>query len=313
MGTPDFAEKCLDALLEDEFFQFAGVVTKPDTRSGRGMKLNFSDVKKRALEKNIPVYQPETLKDGAIKPLLDEIKPDCIVVAAYGKILPGYVIDYPKYGCINVHGSLLPEYRGASPIQRAVLDGKKETGVTTMFMERGLDTGDILFSEKTEIGENETTGELFDKLAEIGGKLLVKTLHALENGSVNPIKQDGEKATYAEKITESECALDFSKKACDVHNKIRGLSPFPGAEALLDGKRIKLYGSALCKEDGYENASFGEAVAADKNGIKIKCLDGLVSVSKFKPEGKGVLSALDMINGRKISVGKIFEKREELL
>ncbi len=306
MGTPDFASVCLCALLADKSFDVACVVTKPDTRSGRGMKVNFCDVKKKAIEENIPVYQPETLKDGAIKPLLEEINPDVIVVAAYGKILPEYVLKYPKYGCINVHGSLLPEYRGASPIQRAVLDGKKETGITIMFMEKGLDTGDILLCEKTDIPENMTSGELFDKLADIGGKLLVKALHALENGEIKPVKQDDSLATYAEKIEESECTVDFAKPAREVHNKIRGLSPFPGAYAFLDGKVVKFYDSRV--EDADEKGALpGEVVRADKSGVRIMCIDKCINVLKFKPEGKGVLSALDMINGRKIAVGNKFE------
>ena len=189
MGTPDFATASLAALL-DAGKHVCAVVTQPDKARGRGMKVTFSDVKKFALEKELPVLQPETLKNGAFLPTLEEYKPDLIAVVAYGKILPEYILNYPKYGCVNVHGSLLPKYRGAAPIQRAVLNGDSVSGVTTMRLDKGMDTGDMYLSEAVEIGENMTTGELFDALAEIGGNLLVQTVDALENGSAKPLPQD---------------------------------------------------------------------------------------------------------------------------
>lgn len=301
MGTPDFATACLDELVCDGF-DVAAVVTQPDKKQGRGMKFAYSDVKKYALEKNIPVYQPETLKDGAIAPLLDEIKPDVIAVVAYGKLLPQYVLDYPRLGCVNVHGSLLPKYRGAAPIQRAVLNGDKETGITTMFMASGMDTGDILLTEKMEIGENMTTGELFDALAVVGGKLLVKTLKALDEGSVTPVAQNHDEATHADKITNEECLVDFTLDAVSVHNRIRGLSPFPGAFSYLDGKVIKLFNSR--KGSDTASGTPGEVISASpKTGVEVCCGKGSVIITSFKPEGKGIMTAADLINGRKIGVG----------
>lgn len=303
MGTPDFAEMCLRGLVEDGQ-NVVGVISQPDKQNGRGMKVRFCDVKRYALEKEIPVYQPETLKDGAIKKLLEKLSPDIIVVVAYGKILPEYVLKFPKYGCINVHGSLLPEYRGASPIQRAVIDGKKVTGVTTMYMDKGLDTGDMLLKCEYEIGENTNTGEAFDDLSKIGAKLLLETLKGLEDGTITPVPQDEAKATYAEKIFKEECAVSFDEKPEKVHNKIRGLYPFPGAFCYHNGKMLKLCESRLYKGDT-KSAECGEVIGLSKDGILVKSLDGAVLVTRVKPEGKGEMSAFDLINGRKIALGDV--------
>lgn len=301
MGTPDFAEACLKALVENGQ-NVVGVISQPDKQKGRGMKVQYCDVKRYALEKELAVYQPETLKDEAIKGLLEELNPDIIVVVAYGKILPEYVLRFPKYGCINVHGSLLPEYRGASPIQRAVIDGKKVTGVTTMYMDKGLDTGDMLLTREYEIGENTNTGEAFDDLAKIGAELLLETLDGLEKGTITPVKQDDSKATYAEKISKEECAVSFDDNAWIVHNKIRGLYPFPGAFCYHDGKMLKLCESRLYKDEAKDGKN-GEVIALSKDGILVKCRDGAVLLTKVKPEGKGVMNAVDLINGRKIALG----------
>lgn len=301
MGTPDFAEACLKTLVENGQ-NVVGVISQPDKQKGRGMKVQYCDVKRYALEKELPVYQPETLKDEAIKELLEELCPDIIVVVAYGKILPEYVLKFPKYGCINVHGSLLPEYRGASPIQRAVIDGKKVTGVTTMYMDKGLDTGDMLLTREYEIGENTNTGEAFDDLAKIGAELLLETIDGLEKGTITPVKQDDGKATYAEKIFKEECAVSFDDNALTVHNRIRGLYPFPGAFCYHDGKMLKLCESRLYKDEAKDGKS-GEVIALSKDGILVKCRDGAVLLTKVKPEGKGVMNAIDLINGRKIALG----------
>lgn len=303
MGTPDFAEACLRALVENGQ-NVVGVISQPDKQKGRGMKVQYCDVKRYALEKELPVYQPETLKDCAILPLLEELSPDIIVVVAYGKILPEYILKFPKYGCINVHGSLLPEYRGASPIQRAVIDGKKITGVTTMYMDKGLDTGDMLLKREYEIGENTNTGEAFDDLAKIGAELLLETLSGLENESITPIAQNENAATYAEKIFKDECAINFDDNAQTVHNKIRGLYPFPGAFCYHDGKMLKLCESRLYKENAPDGKT-GEVVGLSKDGILVKCRDGAVLLTKVKPEGKGVMNAFDLINGRKIAMGDV--------
>ena len=309
MGTPDFAAVCLDTLLAAGH-EVAAVVTQPDRKKGRGMKVAFNDVKTYALAHGLPVYQPETLRDGALLPLLDEIKPELIAVVAYGKILPEYVLSYPKYGCVNVHGSLLPRYRGAAPIQRAVLAGDAFTGVTTMLMDKGMDNGDMLFEERVEIGENMTSGELFDVLAPIGGRLLVRTVDALAAGTVTPRPQAHELATYADKITGEECLVDFSLPAADVHNRVRGLSPFPGAFCYLDGKILKLYDSRVVRRDGVCGVP-GEVSEASAGRVTVCCGSGAVSFERFKPEGKGMLSAADMVNGRKIAVGSVFSGKKK--
>ncbi len=302
MGTPDFATECLMALVENGR-DVAAVITQPDKARGRGMNLGYSDVKKYAIEKNLQIFQPQTLRDGAISQLLEEICPDVIVVVAYGKLLPEYVLNFPKYGCINVHGSLLPEYRGAAPIQRAVINGEKVTGVTTMFMAQGMDTGDVLLKQEYEIDKDACTGEVFDDLAKIGAKLLLKTLDGLQDGSITPIKQDDSKATYAAKITNEECAIDFNSDALSVHNKIRGLNPFPGAFCYLDGKILKLSDSSVCQESCDKTP--GEVVSANADGIRVACKEGMVEIRRFKPEGKGFMTAADMINGRKIALGDL--------
>lgn len=304
MGTPDYAEASLKALCENGE-NVVGVITGEDKMKGRGMKLAYSEVKEYALSQNLDVYQPATLKDGAIAELLSSLCPDIIVVVAYGKILPKYVLDFPKYGCINVHGSLLPEYRGAAPIQRAVLDGKPETGVTTMYMDVGLDTGDMIFSEKITIGENETVGEVWDRLAILGGQLLVKTLDAIENGTAPRTKQDDSISTYAAKIDRDERKVDFSCDAKAVHNKIRGMSPYPSAHGILDGTPTKLYDSEYV--DIPHNKACGSILELSADGVVIACGKGAVKVKALKPDGSKMLKVSDMINGRKITKDSIFE------
>lgn len=307
MGTPDFATACLKKLTETKH-NIVGVVTQPDKLQGRGMKLVYSDVKRYALEAGLDIYQPEKLKNGELLPVLESTKPDVIVVVAYGKILPKYVLEYARYGCINVHGSLLPEYRGAAPIQRAVIDGKEITGITTMYMDEGLDTGDILLTKEYKIDKNANTGKVFDDLAEIGADLLVETLEKLESGTAEPKKQDSSKATYAEKITAEECLINFDETSVNVHNRIRGLAPFPGAFTYLSGKVVKLYDSSVYEGDVPEDAQPGQIIDCGKKGtIAVKCKDGAVEIASFKPEGKKIMTASDMINGRKLLPGMIFE------
>lgn len=305
MGTPDFARESLKALCEAHE-NVIGVITGEDKRIGRGMKLTFNEVKEYALSQNLPIYQPSTLKDGAIAPLLAELQPDVIVVAAYGKILPEYVLNAPPYGCINIHGSLLPRYRGAAPIQRAVLNGDKITGVTSMHMAKGLDTGDMIFTEETEIGENETVGEVWDRLAAMGGRVLLRTLDALENGSAPRIAQDDAQATHAAKITKEEALLDFTKSAQTVHNTVRGMSPYPGAYAFLSGTATKLFDSRVADGKGKP----GEVLCLSRDGVTIACGEGAVKIASFKPDGSRKMSAADMINGRKIALGDFFEGKK---
>lgn len=302
MGTPDFAVKPLQALI-DNGYEVVGAVTQPDKPVGRKAILTPPPVKVLALENNIPVFQPQTLKNGAGVEILKETKPDLAVVVAYGKILPKDFLDFTEYGCINVHGSLLPKYRGAAPIQRCVLDGEEYSGVTTMQLDEGVDTGDILLTEKTRVGENETSGELFDRLAVLGAELLIKTLKALENGELNPVKQNDAESSYAAMLDKSMSSVDFQKSAAEVHNLIRGLDPWPVANTMLDGKTLKLFSSSVverCK--GTAGAAF-----VCKEGLLITCGDGNgVLVKEVQFEGKKRMPAADFFRGHPLSDGTVF-------
>lgn len=306
MGTPDLAAAVLRRLVRWPGGDVVAVYTQPDRPAGRGHKLTPSPVKKLAQELGLPVHQPLNFRQEGAVDELAALKPDLLVVAAYGLILPQAVLDIPTVDTLNVHTSLLPRYRGAAPIQRAVLNGDTVSGVTTMRLDKGMDTGDMYFSESVEIGENTTTGELFDTLAEIGGKLLVKTVDALETGSAVLTAQDHAVATHADKITPEECLVDFSLPAREVHNRIRGLSPFPGAFSYLNGKTVKLYDSRL-NDEKEQSAPFGTVLEASRDGVVVACGIGSVRLLSFKPEGKGMLSAADMVNGRKIADGMRFE------
>ena len=305
MGTPDFATSALSALY-DAGMNIVGVFTKPDVAAGRGMKAKYSDVKKYALEKGLAVYQPETFKDGACKDLLDELAPDMIIVAAYGKLLPPYVIDYPRYGCINIHGSILPKYRGAAPIQRAVLNGDTETGVTIMKMNYGMDTGDILKIEKVKISEVDSTGDIFDRLAFVSKSLIVTAVEELVEGKLIPIPQNDAEATHADKIRPEDEVIDWNESAVCVHNRIRGLSPFPGAKTTLGGALVKVYASSLVDFEAPENAKIGEVVECKKSRLYVKCGEGCIALQTLKPEGAKMLTSADMINGRKVKQGDVF-------
>ena len=283
MGTPDFAAIALAAIC-DAGEDVIGVITLPDRPVGRGYKLTPSAVKVCALERNIPVYQPTTLKGDEFAALLDEIAPELIIVAAYGKILPKNVLDYPKYGCINIHGSLLPEYRGAAPMQRAIIDGKPFTGITTMMMDVGLDTGDILLTERIDILPEDNFETIHDKMAECGGSLMLKTIDAIRTGTLTRTPQDSVdvEPTYAAKIEKSECLIDFALSANTIHNKIRGLSPFPLSYAKMpDGKMLKFV--VACGKDGTER----------------------IEITRVLPEGKGRMDAADFLRGRKLVQGDV--------
>lgn len=308
MGTPDFAVPSLQGLI-DSAHSVEAVFTQPDKPKGRGYKLNPPPVKALALTHKIPVYQPKSLKSGEeaeqMLEILKEIAPDVIVVVAYGKILPKSVLDIPKYGCINVHASLLPKYRGAGPIQWSVLNGEKETGVTTMMMAEGLDTGDMLLSISTEIGENETASELHDRLSAMGPEVLLKTLEGIENGSVKPVSQDDSLSCYAPMLAKDLCKIDFNKPAQEVHNKIRGLSDWPCAVATVNGKRLKLFKSELVANCG-SNAVPGTIVKS--NGFTICCGDGNgVSILELQADGGKRMKISDYLLGNKIEPGSIAE------
>ena len=246
MGTPEFAAPAIDSLLAAGH-EIAAVFSQPDKPKGRGYSLAPPPVKVKAMEHNIPVYQPKSMRDGEALRIFNEIKPDVGVVIAYGKILPQEILDAPQYGCINVHASLLPKYRGAAPIQWSVIDGEPKTGVTTMQMDAGLDTGDMLLKSETAILPDETAGELHDRLSAMGAQLIVKTLDALAKGELRPEKQDDSLTCYAKMLTKELCAVDWSRSAQEIHNQIRGLSPWPVATAVLEGKKLKLHRSAVLR------------------------------------------------------------------
>lgn len=296
MGTPDFAVPALKAIANSNH-TVSGVFTQPDKPRGRKMIMTPPDVKVCAEELNVPVFQPKSMKSQEALQILTDLKPDVVVVAAYGQILPQAVLDVPRFGCINIHGSLLPKYRGASPIQQAVLNGDKVTGVTTMLMNAGLDTGDILLSVKTEIGENETSGELFDRLAQLGGELILKTLDVVENGTAEPKKQDDSFATHTSKIDKSLCPIDFSKPSFEVHNKIRGLNPWPIATAKLCGKNVKIFSSKLSELRG------ASGTVLSVKPLVIGCGEKSVEILELQPEGKKRMSASAFAAGHKISIG----------
>ena len=304
MGTPDFALFSIKALVESGE-ELIGVVTQPDQPKGRGYVLTPPPVKVYAMEQGIPVYQPETLKDDAFYDLLCQLDPELIVVTAYGKILPQRVLDYPKHGCVNVHGSLLPEYRGAAPMQRAIMDGKKVTGVTTMMMDRGLDTGDMLLRAEFPIEETDNFETVHDKMGLCGVDVLLKTVAAIKDGSLVRTPQNGDLATYAAKIEKADCVLDFSRRAEELHDQIRGLSPFPLAfTRTADGKMLKVTEARVEKRDGVQGEA-GKVLSLDGGCVTIACGEGSISLLGVLPEGKGRMTASAWINGRKVQVGDV--------
>ena len=303
MGTPDFARSILEKLHKDGE-NIVAVVTQPDKPQGRKMILTPPPVKQYAQENGIPVYQPVTLKDGAFAEELSLIDPDLIIVAAYGKILPAYILDYSKHGCINAHASLLPRWRGAAPIQRAIMAGDTLSGVTAMYMAQGLDTGDMILTVEVPITEGDDFGTLHDKLAVAGGEAMTQTVAKLRAGTVIRQMQNDADATYAAKIENPDCVIDFGKSVTEVHNQVRGLSPVPLALTWMpDGKRLKII--AAQKEICAVTAVPGTVVAIDRGTLDIACGDGILHVTHLQPEGKGRMAAADFLRGRKISVGDV--------
>lgn len=305
MGTPEFAMCNLKAIHENTDNEIVGVVTTQDKPKGRGMVLTPSPVKQYAIEAGLDIYQPQTLKDGAFLDVLEKLQPELIIVVAYGKILPSYVLDFPKYACINAHASILPKYRGAAPIQRAIMDGEEKTGVSIMKMDVGLDTGDVILVEEVEICENDNFEAVHDKLIEASSKGLIKAIELFKNGQAS-YKKQGDNFTYAEKITKADCVIDFNKSAEEVHNQIRGLSPVPYAfTKTVDGKILKVARAHVAsKSFAGEN---GEICLLD-NGIYVKCASGAICFDEVIPEGKSRMSAGAYINGRKVSVGDVLGK-----
>lgn len=285
MGTPEFACESLKEIYEAGF-NIVGCFTNPDKPSGRGMKLKASAVKEYAIEKNIPIYQPKKIRNNQeVLDILDKLAPDVIAVVAYGKILPKEVLDIPKYGCINVHGSLLPKYRGAAPMQWALINGEKETGITTMFMDVGMDTGDMLLKEEIEIKDDYNLEKIHDKLMVIGAKLLVKTIDGVVSGTITRIPQPKD-GTYAPMITRDMTKIDFNKSAREIFNFVRGLSPFPGTYMELeDGRKYKVFDVSY-KEDKNIDSTVepGDILLMSKDSLYIRCKDGYVMINKIQPE-----------------------------
>jgi len=295
MGTSDFAVACLEAMIKDGKTP-AAVVSQPDRPKGRGYGMAMTPVKTKALEHGIEVVTPETLKDGAFLPELERFAPDMIVVAAYGKILPEYILNYPKYGCINVHGSLLPKYRGAAPINHAIMDGEKMTGVTIMYMEKGLDTGDMIKKARTKILDEDNFGTLHDRLAFMGGKLLCEVIDDIFAGRSERKAQKGP-SSYAHMLDNSVRKIDFSETAVNIVNKIRGLSPVPTAYCTLNGKNVKIYSAAVADvERASEECG---SIIRNKKRILINTGDGVVEVFELQPEGKRRMTATEFLAGTK--------------
>ncbi len=303
MGTPEIAATCLSALLSGGH-EIAAVITGEDKPRGRKMVLTPTAVKVLAKERGIPVYTPKSLKDEAVIALLSSLAPEVIVVVAYGKILPEAVLRLPKHGCINVHVSLLPKYRGAAPMQRAVINGEKETGVTLMQMDKGLDTGDILMQAAFPIGAEDTFETVHDTSAALGAEMLCRLLPMLASGEITPVKQDGSLATYAQKIEKADCHLDFSKDAYSLSCLIRGVNPIPMAFCMQEGRMLKIVRALPVK--GVGNA--GEVIGLCDSGegsITVACGEGALAITHLIPEGKGRMCAADYIRGRKIRKGEI--------
>ena len=294
MGTPDIAATCLKKILEDGF-QVVGVYTQPDRPKNRGMKLAFSPVKEVALANEIPVFQPENFREDETVEQLRALQPDVIAVVAYGRILPQRVLDIPPKGCINIHASLLPNYRGSAPYQWAVLDGLEETGVTAMYLCREMDAGDMIDTARTPIGPNETAGELLDRLAVLGAQLLSKTLGRMTKETVEGTPQDHSKATYAPMLDKSMCALDFTKTAQQVHNRVRGLHPWPVATMELEGKRFKVHATEIV--ENAPQAQPGTVLGLTKTGLQIACGQGAVEIRSLQAEGGKRMAAPDYFRG----------------
>lgn len=297
MGTPDIAATCLKRILEDGF-QVVGVYTQPDRPKNRGMKLAQSPVKALALEHGIPVFQPESFREEETVAALRELRPDVVAVVAYGRILPQRVLDVPQKGCINIHASLLPEYRGSAPYQWAVLDGKEKTGVTAMYLVREMDAGDMIDRVETPIDPEETAGELLSRLAVLGAGLLSKTLTALERGGVEATPQDPDRVTYAPMLDKSFCPIDWSRSATQVHNQVRGLHPWPVATAEIGGTRFKIHKTKVVEGRGAP----GQILGLTKTGLTVACGEGAVEIQRLQADGGKPMAAADYFRGHPLEV-----------
>lgn len=311
MGTPDFSTPCLEALVKAGH-DVVGAVSQPDKPQGRGRKLVPTQVKQAAMRLGLPVFQPAKLRDGEFERILSSVDPELIVVVAYGKILPGFVLDYPKYGCINVHASLLPKYRGAGPIQRAIIDGEKVTGVTTMYMSEGLDEGDVLLSRATEIAPDETAGELFDRLSEMGAELLIETIEEIESGRAARTKQDDALSSYAPMLKKEDGDIDWNKTAAEIVNLVRGTNPWPMAYTRYEGETMKVISARA--DGGWIGGEPGKILEIVSNPDKSKslavgCADGRVLIDELQFKGGKRMAVRDYLNGHEIKTGVILTKK----
>ena len=297
MGTPDIAATCLKKIIADGF-DVVGVYTQPDRPKGRGMKMVYSPVKEVAIAENIPVFQPENFREEETVEELRALQPDICAVVAYGRILPQKVLDVPTLGCVNIHASVLPQYRGSAPYQWAVLDGLTETGVTAQYMFLQMDAGDIIGVAKTPIGENETAGELLDRLAVLGADLLSKTLTRFENGKVEAVPQNEAEVSFAPMLDKTMCPIDWNKTARQVHNHVRGLHPWPVATMELQGKKFKVHATRVVEGSGKP----GEILGLTKTGLKIACGEGAVEILSLQAEGGKRMAAPDYFRGHPLEI-----------
>ena len=307
MGTPEFSVKPLEELNKN--YEILLVVTQPDKRVGRKQEIKYSPVKEYALEHNIEVFQPERIRND-YQIIIDK-NPDVIITYAYGQIIPKEILDFPKYKCINIHASLLPKYRGGAPIHHSIINGDEYTGVTIMYMDEKMDSGDILYQEKIKIEENDNVGTMFEKLSALGSDMIIKSLPGIIDGSIRPIKQDETKVTYAYNISKEDELLDFNLTSKQVFNKIRGLNPFPVSYALLDNKRVKIYSSRIGNSSN--KGKIGEIINVYDDGIGVKTKDGELIIIELQFEGKKKTTVKDYLNGvqnKNELLGKIFNLQE---
>ncbi len=306
MGTPLFAQKSLEGLLNSKH-QIVGVFTQPDKPRGRGNKIAYSPVKELALQQDIPVYQPKTLKDPFVYEQIKELAPDIIVVVAYGQILPVQILEYPPYGCINVHASLLPKYRGAAPIHWAIINGEKVTGITTMYMAERLDAGDMILSKAIPVSPTTTVGELHDALADLGSELLLETLDYIEQGSTIRISQEESEATYASMLNHQHEIIDWFKSAEEIVNQVRGMNPWPVAHTWRNGQRLKIYLARRvdCNSETYQP---GQIIALTNKGFVVQAGTGAVEILKVQPAGKKEMTAADYTRGYQVEIGEFLQQ-----
>lgn len=300
MGTPEFAVPSLQKLNNDNQIEIKAVVTQPDRKSGRGQKVHFSDIKEKALDLNLEILQTENVNQPNFLAKLENFDPDFIVVVAFGQKLSSDLLEIPKYGCINLHASLLPEYRGSSPIHKAIIDGKKITGNTTMYMDQGWDDGDIIYQQEIDIKKNDTVGKLHDKMSKRGAELLLKTLKDVKAGSAPRISQEDSKATFAYKIDKSLGEINWNQSAEDIYNLIRGVNPWPGAYSRLNGERIKIWESKITEAENTDSKAGTIIRANHDDGILVQTADGIISIEKLQLPGGKKITAEDFLNGHQI-------------